>query len=85
MDGDQTAGIWIPHVADGDDVSEFESESEEDEESVHSENTSESEKLASGDESEHEVAVQVAGIGRFGALILDDEEDLEDGSEDDEK
>jgi hypothetical protein len=91
MDGEQGNGIWIPHVADGDDESEFESEDEAGEESVHSEETSESEENpASEDEGQgdDEVAVQVTRMGRFGALTLDDgvvEEEEEAESEGDEK
>ena len=72
-------GIWIPHIADGDE-SEFESEGEE---SADSEEMSGSEEKRS--EEEEEVDVQVAGVGRFGALVLDDEEVDEDGSWSDEE
>jgi len=72
MGGQPGDGIWIPDIADVDDDTEFESEDDETDASAHSSEMSESEEKSKSEE-EEEVRVQVAGIGRFGALILDDE------------
>jgi len=69
-------GIWTPHATDVDDNVES-SEEDESEPSVRSQEMSESEEQSESEE-EEEVGVPVAGVGRFGALVLDDSGNVED-------
>ena len=77
MAGDPGDGIWIPRATGVDDDTEYESEEDESESSAHSQEMSGSEPQS---ESEEEaVGVEVAGVGRFGALVLySDSEDEEE-------
>jgi len=85
IEGQSGDGIWIPHAADVDDNIDTESEEDESEPSIHSQEASESEDQSESEE-EGEVGMPAAGVGRFGALVLDDdpgetEEEDEDNTE----
>jgi hypothetical protein len=78
IEGQLGDGIWIPNITDVDNDTEFESEDGETDASGHSSEMEEGEKEEEESEEEEEARVQVAGIGRFGALFLDDEPRDED-------
>jgi hypothetical protein len=77
MAGDLGGGIWIPRATGVDDDTEYESEEDESESSAHSQETSGFEPQSENEE--EAVGMEVAGVGRFGALVLysgsEDEED----------
>jgi len=77
VEGEPGDGIWIPHttVVEGD--NEYESEEDELASSAHSEEIMESEEKSDSEE-EEAVIVQLVGAGRFGALVLDDENRAEE-------
>lgn len=84
MEGRAGDGIWIPHASGIDSDSELESDDES--EPLHSEGTPELEDQSDIEEDEHEegegeTQLNVAGVGRFGALVLHDED--EENSEED--
>jgi hypothetical protein len=72
IEGKSSDGIWIPHTTDVDDNIDAESEEDESEPSIHSQETSEFEDQLESEE-EGEVGMPAAGVGRFGALALDDD------------
>ena len=70
LTGKEANGIWIPHPTHDDDDSDLQSE-EDDHPKVKSDESSGSEEESSSEEAEG-VDVQVAGIGRYEALSLND-------------
>jgi hypothetical protein len=79
MDVEPGAGIWAPHVMVQDEGSEHESEDEDGEQpSISSESEEESEYEESAEENDDNPPPgSGVGLGRFGALILDADEDAD--------
>lgn len=80
-DLDQGAGIWIPHIEV--DEEETDEESEVDEEYKSDEKESEPEDVGEGEDTQEESEddVKVQGLGRFGALIMNDSDDEDEEEE----